>query len=123
MKNKRVINIFIFSIAVIMLLLRPYMVYKITENPNLSGNPFAANSLLQRLIKKKDDHHATSIQDYSAIHQTAKRKYPVIPFTAIKNNFALPSKYLIAIADFGQSTIFKVCAPHKYYRLLSKYQI
>jgi len=46
----------VFSIGVLMLLLRPYVVYRLTGYGNTDKNP-VKSALLQRMIKKKDDHY------------------------------------------------------------------
>lgn len=50
-------HILVFAIGVLMLLARPYLIYQITGNAACRQNPSATCSLLQRLVKKKDDHH------------------------------------------------------------------
>lgn len=57
MRIRNYIGIIIFTLGVFMLLLRPYAVYNMTVKEHLARNPARAWSLLQRLIKKKDEHH------------------------------------------------------------------
>jgi hypothetical protein len=123
MINKRTTDIIIFSIAVLLLLLRPFVVYQIAETPKFSGDPVAANSLLQRLIKKKDDHHSTGIQEYLAFQLADKKKRPLLPRYITLNNVSNRNGSFTVSAILGQPTIFKVCSPDKYYCLLSKFQI
>jgi len=56
MHGKINIGTVVFTLGVLMLLLRPYFVYQMTTADNRS-NPVRAWNLLQRLVKKKDDHH------------------------------------------------------------------
>lgn len=55
--NKKVVNILVFSLGVVLLLLRPYAVYQLTCRGEFAKDPAKAWSLLQRLVKKKDDLH------------------------------------------------------------------
>jgi hypothetical protein len=123
MKIRRLIDISIFSIAVIMLLLRPFMVYQIIQSPALSKNPAATWSLLQRLIKKKDDHHTAEVQEYFAVSQVTKKTLPgIIPVNAYNHHGS--SFIALKVNDyFLQPSTFKVCPAIKQYRLFSKYQI
>jgi len=123
MKNKRILDVIIFSIAVIMLLLRPFFVYQITENLNVSRNPVAASSLFQRLIKKKDDHHSADSQEIFAIYRANKKRVPFLP--PYTNIITVSSRYqfLAVFPNPAQSTVFKVYTPSNYHRLLSKFQI
>lgn len=57
MRSKNRIGFWIFTLGVLMLLLRPYLVYRATAADSRQANPASAWSLLQRLVKKKDDHH------------------------------------------------------------------
>ena len=57
MINKSAWRLLIFITGAVMLLLRPYFVYQMTSQRSLRDNPAKAYSLLQRLVKKKDDHH------------------------------------------------------------------
>jgi hypothetical protein len=123
MKNKRILDVIIFSIAVIMLLLRPFFVYQITENLNLSRNPVAASTLFQRLIKKKDDHHFADVQEISAIHRANKKRVPLLSRYTNSKTVSSRCQFLTVVPNPVQSTIFKVYAPSNYQRLLSKFQI
>jgi len=67
MIRKNSIHVLLFAFAVTMVLLRPYAAYRISMNPNFAGDPVKVNSLLQRLIKKKDEHHATDYENLEAI--------------------------------------------------------
>jgi hypothetical protein len=58
MKNKW-ISLIVFGVALIALLLRPYLAYQLAADQKLTKDPVALNNLLQRLIQKKDEHHKT----------------------------------------------------------------
>jgi hypothetical protein len=57
MRTKGHIIILIFTIAVLTILVRPYLVYQMTMTCDYKAHPARAWSLMQRLIKKKEEHH------------------------------------------------------------------
>lgn len=57
MKRRGTICLIIFGFGVLMILSRPYLVYAMTSGDIAKSNPTRTWRLLQRLIKKKDDHH------------------------------------------------------------------
>jgi hypothetical protein len=77
MTRRNFIHVFFFAFAVLMVLVRPYAAYRISMNPNFSGDPAKVNSLLQRLIKKKDEHHAAEFESLEAIvPEAAAKSFP-----------------------------------------------
>ena len=86
--NRKAVNILVFGIGVLMLLLRPYLIYQVTGYGNRDKNP-VKSTLLQRMVKKKDDHH-----DY---HENA-----ALEVRGCKFNFQLPAKQ-ISFFYFGSS--------------------
>jgi hypothetical protein len=56
----------VFTFGVLMLLLRPYCIYQMTAQ-DIRTEPARAWSLLQRLVKKKDEHHAEQAFDLFAL--------------------------------------------------------
>jgi hypothetical protein len=83
--SKKAVNIMVFSIALIMLLLRPYVIYQLTGQANADRSP-VKTSLLQRLIKKKEDHYQW---DENAVTEIRSSTFSFRP--AVKQ---LPSFYL-----------------------------
>lgn len=63
----------LFALGVFMLLARPFMVYQMCAAGEFSKDPQKVYSLLQRLIKKKDDHHAADTGE-AAVLEPAKAK-------------------------------------------------
>jgi len=101
------IHLFVFALGVLMLLLRPYLVYQMTAGDNVK-NPERAWSMLQRLIKKKDEHHEQMCYPVSAVLQGAFRlRPPRRPFYALsdlqnlftvkKKNAALPKTIFLPV--------------------------
>lgn len=74
MDAKNRIGLYVFTLGVLMLLARPYLVYKMTSARDM--DPVRAFSLLQRLVKKKDDHHEESAMIASAVPQSAVAERP-----------------------------------------------
>lgn len=58
MRTKNNTGLVVLILGLMMLLVRPYVIYNMTAANRFAGNPARAWSLLQRLVKKKDDHHA-----------------------------------------------------------------
>ncbi|SEM81690.1 hypothetical protein SAMN05192574_101901 [Mucilaginibacter gossypiicola] len=54
--NRKTVNLLVFGLGLLMLLLRPYVVYRIIGYRNKDKDP-VKTSLLQRMIKKKDEHY------------------------------------------------------------------
>ncbi|WP_183577831.1 hypothetical protein HDF18_10580 [Mucilaginibacter sp. X5P1] len=124
MRNKRTTNIIVFTIAVIALLLRPFFFYQISLKQNIVKDPVAVNSLLQKLVKKKDDHHALYTGEFSAIQGVGRKIPPPFSSGIAKKRFNIFANKSLAVYNLRQrNTIFMVCSPPKYYRLLSKFQI
>lgn len=59
MQGKNSTGLLIVALGVLMLLLRPFAVYQISLKNHLSPNPGRAHTMLQRMVKKKDEHHAS----------------------------------------------------------------
>ncbi|MEO3407499.1 hypothetical protein AAFN85_26505 [Mucilaginibacter sp. CAU 1740] len=94
--NRKTVNILVFSIGVMMLLLRPYLIYQLTSGDNLKKNP-VKTSLLQRLIKKKDDyfgwHDKATVEERAPAHDF---RLPVKRLSTIYAQYQsqLPAGYL-----------------------------
>ncbi len=124
MKNKRIISILIFTLAVIAVLLRPFVFYHLTEKQDLVKDPVALNSLMQKLVKKKDDRHFLTPGELSAI-QCNKEKIPP-PFSPViieKKRYPFIDRAFVVYNIKQLNTIFMICPLPKYYCLLSKFQI
>jgi hypothetical protein len=124
MKSKRIINIFIFTLAVIAVLLRPFVFYYLTEKQDLAKDPVALNSLLQKLVKKKDDRHFLNPGELGAIQCTEEKIPPPFSPVIIKKKrqpFIHPAFNVYYHKQLN--TIFMVCPQPKYHCLLSKFQI
>jgi hypothetical protein len=89
MARRNSINVLLLAFAVVMVLLRPYAAYRISMYPNFAGDPVKVNSLLQRLIKKKDEHHATDYENLEAIVPAAAVKsFPCVLMLFLFHAFA-----------------------------------
>jgi hypothetical protein len=121
--NRQTFNNIIFGLSVIMILLRPFIAYQISIQSSFTKDPQKVISLLQRLIKKKDEHH-----EYAEVEISESRNRQVI--------FARPLNILNRFIDFLQllsSTLLKIkssaminlghFAPPERYLLISRFQI
>src|ERR1700712_2289877 len=82
MISKNSYQILLFSFAVLMVLLRPYTAYRISMRSDIASDPVKINSLLQRLVKKKDDHHI-SMADHTEVIVPLKSSVPLITFLVL----------------------------------------
>ncbi|UOE47497.1 hypothetical protein MTO98_24110 [Mucilaginibacter sp. SMC90] len=68
--NKKAVHIVVFSIGLLMLLVRPYLVYQLTGRPGTDKNS-VKSVLLLRLIKKKEEHYDWN--ETTGLEASAKR--------------------------------------------------
>jgi hypothetical protein len=123
--NKRALNLLIFTIGVVMLLLRPYIIYQLTTQRALAGNPLKSYSLLQRLVKKKEEHH--DVQEIAAV-QTNRAKFVFqIPERLIGFFYSCVLLHTASCTSINSilqtNNLFNLPAQHHRYRLLSCFQI
>ena len=119
-KVKQITKLLIFTLAVMALLLRPYMAYHLAQSQHLSRDRVALTSLLQRLVKKKDDHHTVNAGELFAT-QCIENKIPQLRCVQ-----AAPHKNAIGapILLLKQSArIAKVYHSTAYYKLFSTFRI
>ncbi len=116
MIRKKALQILILSVAVIMVLLRPYAAYQLSNHADLAADPRKTYDLVQRLIKKKQDHHAT-----------IKRRTKVdIALPVIRLLFNIKQIPFITAGFKRQqqiTTIFHLTVKNKPYLLLSRLQV
>ncbi|MGN8070387.1 hypothetical protein [Mucilaginibacter sp. SG564] len=95
--SRKSINIIFFSLSVLMLLIRPYLVYHLTGHSIKDKNP-VKTSLLQRLIKKKEEHYEyREIAAAETHHKKFSFRIPVNPlsFFQVKNALPVSGFYLV----------------------------
>lgn len=117
--NKRGLHIIVFTIVVLTILLRPYLVYRMTSGNALRTNPARAWNLLQRLVKKKDDHHGEQHTIGDMIQNECISKQPMrkllVSIAAAFFLFLRPTKV------FNENTTgFIVPSGRYHYRLFSR---
>jgi hypothetical protein len=106
--NRKTVNILVFSIGVLMLLLRPYLIYQLTGGDNVKKNP-VKTSLLQRLIKKKDDyfgwHDKATVEERAPAHDF---RLPVKCLSTIYAQYQsqLPAGYLAFLVTTTATALF-----------------
>jgi len=85
--NRKAVNILVFGMGVLMLLLRPYLIYQLTGYGNRDKNP-VKSILLQRMVKKKDDHFeyhenaAVEVRGSRFSFQSPTRQISFFPFVS-----------------------------------------
>lgn len=121
MRNKQAANVLLFTIAVIALLLRPYFVYQLTENLHITKDPIAVNSLLQRLIKKKDDHHAVNASELLAIRPVENKVAPGRPQQPLAGKMNAALEFAFYPKQAGRYSGFHPSPA--YYKLFSTFRI
>jgi hypothetical protein len=59
--------------SVMVLLGRPFVAYRLAAQSSFAGNPQKVNSLLQRLIKKKEDHREPAAMSFAEANPSPGR--------------------------------------------------
>jgi hypothetical protein len=115
-------SIFIFTFVVLMVLLRPYAAYQISSRADMASNPVKVNNLLQRLVKKRDEHHTAALGDFSAVQPSKSTFVLPVVLTLFYGNVLL-----LAFTVFKRyrlvDTVFYAFPFQNYLKLLSKFQI
>jgi hypothetical protein len=125
MINKSAWKILVFAAAVVMLLLRPYIVYQMTSQKALADNPAKAYSLLQRLVKKKDEHHEVPGNTFA---ETRRFGFSFKPAVKLHQRFYPDLCITMPILrSFKQkplaNTVFRIRPENHRYRFLSCFQV
>jgi len=120
LKNRKA-YLLIFAFAVIALLLRPFLAYQIAASRHLTANPAAMNSLLQRLIKKKDDHHGKTDEYLAVMQQADKRLQRQLCTTSAKKPNTLG--VWPVILPIPPDTLSKFGLKLHYYALYAQFRI
>lgn len=122
MVKRHNIHLLAFSFAILMVLLRPYAAYRITSQAGFIKDPVKINNMLQRLVKKKDEHHA-AVNDDMIIVQN-QRTGRMLPFILLLFSPSLLSFIAAGIKCFRAafSAIF-IHSYNKQYLLLARLRI
>jgi len=118
--SRKAASIIFFSLALLMLLIRPYLVYQLTGHEMKDKNP-VKTSLLQRLIKKKEDHYGC--RESVAVETRSKKfsfRLPANPLPSFQLKSLLPTSGFCLIALTGiAATILGLRYGNQRYSLLS----
>lgn len=122
MTSRNAIRVFIFSFTVLIVLLRPYAAYQISMRPDIANDPVKVNSLLQRLIKKKDDHHMVIDEAMAAvISPKTARLLPIVLSSFLAGVFAL---LFAVMAGYRKiAGVPDICPRHKHYLSLLRIRL
>ncbi|MEO3402906.1 hypothetical protein AAFN85_03325 [Mucilaginibacter sp. CAU 1740] len=98
MRRKTHIGFWIFTLGVLVFLLRPYMVYQVSAKDRAGSGAFG---MLQRSVKKNDEHHACPAEAFSATEAYASRLAPIrkllVSFFQFLLLFSIPAVSLRAV--------------------------
>jgi hypothetical protein len=108
-----------------MILLRPYAAYQLSTRANISSDPMKVQALLQRLIKKKDEHHEA--QELLGTENRSPRFIFISPVLPVNNlaHFFCSFFFFLTILTFCRQAVaaFYICPENHRYRLISCFQI
>jgi hypothetical protein len=123
--NKRVFRVLIFALGTMMLLLRPYMIYQLTQKKAQANNPVKVYSLLQRLVKKKDEHHELT-EVTATVNQRSKFSFQ-LPIAWVKAFLACIGALLCflytKVIRTSVFSAFQIRPENHQYRLISSFRI
>lgn len=97
-----------------MLLIRPYLVYQLTGYGNKGKNP-VKTALLQRLIKKKDEHYEYC--ESASVEIQARKinfKAPVKPIPFLHPRGLVSTSYLNSNISSNRAQLILLVRPGKY---------
>jgi len=97
--SKRTSHIILFGFCVLMMLARPYLAYQMCSKDAIKKDPQKAFTILQRLVKKKDDHYQHAEQ--AIIESRRQKAVLLIPFYLRKNFSALSFRTICLLHSFS----------------------
>lgn len=114
MIRKKSAHILILSVAVLMVLLRPYAAYRLSGSADFVANPIKVNDMQQRLVKKKGGH-------YGLVERETKT---TIALPAIRLLFNQKQGFFATgLLKLRINTVFHIIHKNKPYLLLSRLQV
>ncbi|MDN5283978.1 MAG: hypothetical protein JWR38_252 [Mucilaginibacter sp.] len=122
--SRKTVNITVLSIGMLMLLIRPYLVYQLIGYQVKDKNPVKTR-LLQRLIKKKEDH----FECYENTAEEARSKkfgfrLPVTPRPSFQLQSLFPATGLCLAAFAEMAAVILLISPGNHrYSFLSCFRI
>ncbi|WCT14344.1 hypothetical protein [Mucilaginibacter jinjuensis] len=119
-------NMLIYTFAVLMILMRPFFAYHISQTGGFAGDPTRVYNLLQRLVKKKEFHAEDADEAADLINATEVKV--ILPLVFILLQLRRYAGWLYALlvgsnTSNNYSTVFQVCPCNCYYQRISKLQI
>src|ERR1700712_3333779 len=87
MRKRYILNVMIFTFAVMIVLCRPFFVYQLATNPKFPKEPYKIERLLRALIKKKND-HGSDTEEVIAL-KTSRKYVPLVLVFSLLFNKAL----------------------------------
>lgn len=115
----------VFTFGVVLFLLRPFLGYLIAGQGGLSSNPSAISQLMQRAVKKKDEHHepdAEMIADAGSSGADPIRSFQLSQFlhSVILSPYCSLKRPVLC---FFSTSTFKIVPDNHWYRRHSLFRI
>jgi hypothetical protein len=126
MKRQVAHKLFLYTFVVLMILLRPYIAYKISmQGGEFARDPDRVARILSRLVKKKESHVHDTEEAIELIMATdVEIILPALLLLTLRRRLSwLLSILSVSADDLKRSTIFQVSPSNHYYRLISRLQI
>ena len=123
MRKKYILNVMIFTFAVMIVLCRPFFVYQLATNPKFPKEPYKIERLLRALIKKKNDHSGDTEEVMEL--KTSRKYIPLLVFfTLLFNKSLLLLAVLFSLPlILYRRTVFHVAPTNRYYQFICCFQI
>lgn len=119
--SKRVCNLLVFTIGVIMLLLRPYIIYQLTQK-TAANDPAKTYRLLQRLVKKKEDHHEFT-ETAATVTQRSRFSFQPVVLRIKAALYSLASVFTFLSLMLQAVSYCRIAPQNHRYRLVSCFRI
>jgi len=118
-------NLLVYTFAVLMILLRPYFAYQMSLKGAFSKDADAVTRILQRLIKKKEN-HSEDANEAAEINQAEPAEFilPFILLAVLRRHTAWLLSLLAELKVNGKrNTVFRISPTNDYFQLISRLQI
>jgi hypothetical protein len=123
MKFKQALSILLFSLGLVMLVLRPFSVVQLVKQQG-TEHPRQIGALLQRLVTKKDEHlYLTEVEVAALPDDKVKIRRPMQVLVFLSRYLFPLHSLLVDKHPHHYTTVFQICPENNYYKRLSRFQI
>lgn len=115
----------IYTFAVVMICLRPFLAYEMSSRGDFAKDPNRVFRMLQRLVKKKEFHEDDALEAAELSRSGASQSMlPLIPvLTLLLGALWLRSYLFGANLNWKRNTVFRVDPGNRYFEQISCLQI